>query len=50
MGNGNDTDGSGDEGNKTPKEEKVDNEDPSSGGGRTTRGRFNNRHDSVKYR
>jgi hypothetical protein len=49
MGNGNDTDGSGDEGNNTPKKEKVDNKDPSSGGGRTTRGRFNNEMDSVKY-
>ena len=36
--NGNDSDLSGDEEHKTPKEEKMDVDDPGSGGGRTTRG------------
>ena len=36
--NGNDSEGSGDEERKTPKEEKMDLDDPGSGGGRTTRG------------
>lgn len=36
--NGNDSDGSGEEEGKTPKDEKSDVVDPGSGGGRTTRG------------
>ena len=36
--NGNDSEGSGEEERKTPKEEKMDLDDPGSGGGRTTRG------------
>ena len=34
----NESDGSGDEGHRTPKEEKMDLDDPGSGGGRVTRG------------
>ena len=40
MTNGNDSDGSGEEERKTPKAEKMDVDDPGSGGGRTTRGTF----------
>ena len=36
--NGNDSDGSGEEERGTPKEEKMDVDDPGSGGGRTSRG------------
>ena len=34
----NESDGSGDEEHRTPKEEKMDLDDPGSGGGRVTRG------------
>ena len=36
--NGQDSDGSGDEGRRTPKQDKMELDDPGSGGGRTTRG------------
>ena len=40
AGNGNDSDGSGEEDHKTPKEEKMDLDEPGSGG-RVTRGTVN---------
>lgn len=43
LSNGQDSEGSDGEESKTPKEEKMDIDDPGSGGGRTTRGKDGSR-------